>query len=56
MSALVSRSELPAALTLSAVASNIGRAVGPTVGGFIVTAIAPWACFHLLYCYDYSPE
>jgi MFS family permease len=45
MSALVSRSELPAALTLSAVASNIGRAVGPTVGGFIVTAIAPWAVF-----------
>jgi MFS family permease len=47
MSALVSRSELPAALTLSAVASNIGRAVGPTVGGFIVTAIAPWAVFFL---------
>jgi MFS family permease len=47
MSALVSRSELPAALTLSAVASNIGRAVGPTVGGFIVTAIAPWAVFLL---------
>jgi MFS family permease len=47
MSALVSRSELPAALTLSAVASNIGRAVGPTVGGFIVAAIAPWAVFFL---------
>jgi MFS family permease len=47
MSSLVSRSELPAALTLSAVASNIGRAVGPTVGGFIVTAIAPWAVFFL---------
>src|SRR5215469_5453733 len=47
MSALVSRSELPAALTLSAVASNIGRAVGPTVGGFIVTEIAPWAVFFL---------
>jgi MFS family permease len=47
MSALVSRSELPAALTLSAVASNIGRAVGPTVGGLIVTAIAPWAVFLL---------
>ncbi|MFY9871036.1 MAG: MFS transporter [Candidatus Nitrosopolaris sp.] len=47
MSALVSRSELPAALTLSAVASNIGRAVGPTIGGFIVTAIAPWAVFFL---------
>ncbi|MDQ6667429.1 MAG: MFS transporter [Thermoproteota archaeon] len=47
MSSLVSRSELPAALTLSAVASNIGRAVGPTVGGFVVTAIAPWAVFFL---------
>ena len=47
MSALVSRSELPAALTLSAVASNIGRAVGPPVSGFIVTAIAPWAVFLL---------
>jgi predicted MFS family arabinose efflux permease len=48
MSALVSSSELPAALTLSAVASNIGRAVGPTIGGFIVTAIAPWAVFLLV--------
>ena len=47
MSALVSRSELPATLTLSAVASNIGHAVGPTVGGFIVAAIAPWAVFFL---------
>ncbi len=47
MSGLVSGSELPAALTLSAVASNIGRVVGPTVGGFIVAAIAPWAVFFL---------
>jgi MFS family permease len=47
MSTLVSRSELPAALTLSAVASNIGRAVGPSVGGFIVAAVAPWAVFFL---------
>jgi MFS family permease len=47
MSGLVSRSELPDALTLSALASNIGRAVGPTVGGFIVAAIAPWAVFFL---------
>jgi MFS family permease len=45
MSSLVSRSDIPAALTLSAVASNIGRAVGPTIGGFIVTAIAPWTVF-----------
>jgi MFS family permease len=47
MSGLVSGSELPAALTLSAVASNIGRVVGPALGGFIVTAIAPWAVFFL---------
>jgi predicted MFS family arabinose efflux permease len=47
MSGLVPRSELPAALTLSAVASNIGRVIGPTVGGFIVAAIAPWAVFFL---------
>src|SRR5215212_993318 len=47
MSGLVPRSELSAALTLSALASNIGRAVGPTVGGFIVAAIAPWALFFL---------
>ena len=47
MSGLVSRSELPAALTLSAVAGNIGRVVGPAVGGFIVAAIAPWAVFFL---------
>jgi MFS family permease len=47
MSGLVPRSELPAALTLSALASNIGRVVGPTVGGFIVAAIAPWAVFFL---------
>jgi predicted MFS family arabinose efflux permease len=47
MSGLVPRSELSAALTLSALASNIGRVVGPTVGGFIVAAIAPWAVFFL---------
>src|SRR6476661_7268616 len=47
MSGLVSRSELPNALTLSALASNIGRVIGPTFGGFIVAAIAPWAVFFL---------
>ena len=43
----VPRSELSDALTLSALASNIGRVVGPTTGGFIVAAIAPWAVFFL---------
>src|SRR5215208_6444083 len=47
MSGLVPRSELSAALTLSALASNIGRVIGPTVGGFIVAAFAPWAVFFL---------
>jgi MFS family permease len=47
MSGLVSRSELPNALTLSALASNIGRVIGPTFGGFIVAAIGPWAVFFL---------
>jgi MFS family permease len=47
MSGLVSRSDLSAALTLSAVASNMGRVIGPTVGGFIVAAIAPWAVFFI---------
>ncbi len=47
MSGLVSGSEIPAALTLGAVASNIGRVIGPTAGGFIVAAIAPWAVFFL---------
>ena len=47
MSGLVSRSELPAALTLSALASNLGRVIGPTVGGFMVATIAPWAVFFL---------
>src|ERR687889_82689 len=47
MSGLVSRTEIPAALTLSALASNIGRVIGPIIGGFIVAAIAPWAVFFL---------
>src|SRR4026207_1647200 len=47
MSGLVSRSELPNALTLSALPSNLGRVIGPTVGGFIVGAFAPWAVFFL---------
>jgi len=47
MSGLVSSSELPAALTLSVVASNLGRIVGAAVGGFIVAIVAPWAVFFL---------
>jgi len=47
MSGLVSKTELPDALTLSALASNLGRVIGPIVGGFIVSAIAPWAVFFI---------
>lgn len=47
MSGLVSSSELPTALTLSAVAGNLGRIVGAAVGGFIVAIVAPWAVFFL---------
>jgi MFS family permease len=47
MSGLVAKPELPSALTLSAVAGNIGRVIGPIAGGFIVAAIAPWATFFL---------
>src|SRR6476660_1901838 len=45
MTGLVSRMELPDALTLSDLASNLGRVIGPIVGGFIVSAFAPWAVF-----------
>ena len=47
LSGLVPRSELPAALTLSALGGNIARVIGPTVGGLIVAAIAPWAVFFI---------
>jgi len=47
MTGLVSSSEIPSALTLSAVAGNIGRVIGFAVGGFIIAAIAPWAIFFL---------
>src|SRR5438876_1790409 len=44
---LVSHSDLPAAITLNAVAINIARAIGPALGGFIVAASGPWAVFLL---------
>src|SRR6187200_1768236 len=47
LSGLVPRSEISYALTLSALAGNIGRVICPIVGGFIVAAIAPWAVFFL---------
>ncbi len=34
-------------IELTVIGRKSGRAVGPTVGGFIVAAIAPWAVFFL---------
>src|SRR5438132_10400133 len=44
---LVLQRDLPAAITLNAVAINIARAIGPALGGFIVAASGPWAVFLL---------
>ena len=44
---LVPRSELPAAVALNSVAFNIARAVGPALGGIMVSAIGSWAVFFL---------
>jgi MFS family permease len=44
---LVPRSELPAAVTLSSVAFNLSRAVGPAIGGFLVAATGSGAVFLL---------
>jgi MFS family permease/quinol monooxygenase YgiN len=44
---LVPRSELPAAMTLSSVAFNVSRAVGPAIGGFLVSAAGSAAVFLL---------
>jgi len=59
MSALVSRSELPAALTLSVIASNIGHAVGPG-WWFYSNRICTWGSifsyFNPLYWYDRTPS
>jgi MFS family permease len=44
---LVSPADLPAAITLSVVAFNVARAIGPALGGFIIGASGPWAVFLL---------
>ena len=44
---LVRPEDLPAALSLSGVAINIARAIGPAIGGLIVAASGPWAVFFL---------
>jgi MFS family permease len=43
----VDRDHLAQAATLTALSVNIGRAVGPAVGGLVVAASGPWAVFAL---------
>lgn len=47
MTGLVPREELPPASALNAVAMNLSRAVGPAIGGFVVSALSPAAAFAL---------
>ncbi len=44
---LVPQRELPEAVTLSSVAFNVSRAVGPAIGGLIVAAVGSGAVFFL---------
>src|SRR5215813_7133288 len=44
---LVPRSDLPEAMTLTGVAFNVSRAVGPTIGGLLVATAGSWAVFLL---------
>ncbi|MGH7492343.1 MAG: MFS transporter [bacterium] len=44
---LVSRQELPAAVTLSGIGINVARAVGPALGGLIIAATGPGVVFLL---------
>jgi MFS family permease len=44
---VVPRSELSSAVSLNSAAFNIARAIGPTIGGFLVAAAGPGAVFLL---------
>jgi predicted MFS family arabinose efflux permease len=44
---LVSREELPAAVTLGSVGFNIARAIGPAIGGLVVSLLGPGFTFLL---------
>jgi MFS family permease len=44
---LVPREDLPPALALNSLGINISRAVGPAIGGLILSFSAPWAVFLL---------
>ena len=41
----VPRVELPAAVALTGMGLNVARAVGPALGGIVIAASGPWACF-----------
>ena len=47
MPELVPRAELPAAIALNSVGFNLARAVGPALGGLVVSAVSPGAAFLL---------
>ena len=47
---LVAPEDLPAAVSLSGVAINIARALGPAIGGLIVAASGPWVVFFINAC------
>ncbi len=44
---LVPRDEFPQAVTLGGASINLGRAIGPALGGFLVAAAGPWFVFLL---------
>lgn len=44
---LVSKEEMPAAVTLGSVGFNIARAIGPAIGGFVVSLLGPGFTFLL---------
>ncbi len=47
MPELVPRSDLPAAIALNSVGFNLARAVGPALGGLVVSIVSPGAAFLL---------
>jgi MFS family permease/quinol monooxygenase YgiN len=47
MTGLVPREQLPQASALNSVSMNLSRAIGPAIGGIIVSAISPAAAFAL---------
>ncbi|MDB5981610.1 MAG: transporter [Pseudomonas sp.] len=42
---LVPSEQLPAAIVLSSVGTNVARAVGPAIAGVVVSLVGPWATF-----------